>query len=291
MGLKGTGAVVRVAFAMAWAAVATAAPLMAQTLEERFECAAADLQLRAVAEFSPLPAGPVSYQWRDGTGRVIGNDLVLDLGALKLPLGTHEITLSARGDGDQAPTTSLRAIITDTTPPFITIENPTITLSADATEPASAPGIRVTDSCDPNPVLSVSPRGPYRSGNTIVALTARDASGNVAERKIVVRVARPAARRAPIARVEQAAPPPAEVAPAVPVAPPVLPPVAPPLTGRPYSWWWLLLLLLLLVAAAIGKKWLAGSELHVRPSVDPGTQRIRWKESPTLSTKRRMPRP
>lgn len=290
MSLKGAVAVVRVAFAIAWAAVATAAPLMAQTLEEVFECAA-DLQLRAVADFSPPPAGPVSYQWRDGTGRVMGNDLVLDLGALKLPLGTHEITLLARGDGDQAPTTSLRATITDTTPPFITIEDPTITLNADATDPTTAAGIRVTDSCDSSPIVVASPRGPYRSGNTIVTLTARDASGNVAERKIVVRVARPAARRAPIARVEQA-PAPVEVAPAVPVAPIVAPPQgAPPLTARPYSWWWLLLLLLLLLAAAIGKKWLAGSELHVRPTVDPGTQRIRWKDSPALSTKRRMPRP
>jgi hypothetical protein len=296
-------------FIVSAAVVGAGAAASAQAPEVPVECGT-DVQLAAVALFNPPVPGPVTYEWQDASGRTIGKEVALHLGALKLPPGKHAITVKAHGAEGHEPTTTLTVIVADTARPRLTVAGRVSLLdgSADLT---SAAGLRAADGCDPSPALVVSPPGPYPPGDTSVTVTARDASGNTTEQTLIVQVPspppapvehRPAPSPRPTAVVTppppRTAPPPTPPPPvaaptqAEPVAAPPSPaPALQPIAGRRYPWWLLapFIVLLLIFAARIRRKPPA-VVIDSRPTLDPGTQRIRWKGPPALRTERRSSR-
>lgn len=266
-----------------------------------------DAQLTAAAMFNPPIAGPVVYEWRNASDDVVGREETLHLGPMKLPVGSHRFTLTARGGDDRRPTQTIEIVITDTAAPRVRAAFGTIQLPSETVDAAAPPGMTIADACDPAPAITFNPPGPYGPGDTRVTVTARDRSGNAAESVVTFRVPAPppvaappppavvpppvtpapAPAPAPAPVVEPEAPTPQPEAP--PPAPVVAAPVAAPavvvaptvpvedVKGFP---WWILAVAALAVAAGSWalkqkKPKLPLSTVMARPRLDTGTQRLR----------------
>jgi hypothetical protein len=298
---------VAASFIVSAAVVGAGVAASGQTTEVPVECGT-DVQLGAVALFNPPVTGTVTYEWRDASGRVVGDEVTLRLGPLKLLPGRHPMTVKAHAADGHEPTASLVVVVTDTARPRLTAAG-RLVLSEGSTDIASLPGIRAADACDPSPAIVVSPPAPYPPGDTSVTLTARDESGNTTEQTLIVQVPTPpaAAEPAPAPAPQPTAvappslplpappatPPPPVAAPprAEPVAAPAAPPAVQPIPGRSYPWWLFapFIALLLILAARIRRKPPA-VVIDSRPTLDPGRQRIRWNGPASLRTERRSSR-
>jgi hypothetical protein len=63
----------------------------------------------------------LAYEWRDGSGAVVGTAETL---TLALPLGSHDFTLTVRDNVGGAGSDSVRVVVVDTTAPVVTVESP-----------------------------------------------------------------------------------------------------------------------------------------------------------------------
>jgi hypothetical protein len=108
---------------------------------------------------------------------------------VSLPLGMTTVTLSV-DDGQYIDTDTVDITVIDTTPPVV---DAGVDITVEQTSydgaPADLPDPVVTDICDPDPYVVVSgTMAIYPLGDTVVTVTATDASGNVASDTIVVHV-------------------------------------------------------------------------------------------------------
>lgn len=170
-----------------WATVVFA---QAPTVLECNETAA----LASTPRFDPPVRGPLTYEWRDSTGRIVGSEAGL---SITLPVGEHTFTMVVTAETRATATNRLTLLVRDTTRPRVGVRTDLVAVppngvSADVLDVARAAGFTVTDQCDPRPMVTVSPTGPYSPGDTRVLLTATDISGNSASVAVVMRVPRPA---------------------------------------------------------------------------------------------------
>lgn len=180
----------RVALVVLWliATWATAAFAQAPTVLECNE----ETDLTSTAQFDPPVRDPLTYEWRDSTGRVVGSEDGL---TVALPVGQYIYTVVVTAENGRTATTRSTVLVRDTTRPSVRVstdlvEAPANVVSADDVRRAA--GFTATDRCDSRPIVTLSPTGPYPQGDTRVLLTATDVSGNSASVAVVMRVPRPA---------------------------------------------------------------------------------------------------
>ena len=135
---------------------------------------------------SPIQ-GPLTYEWRDELGQVVGLEEAL---VVALPVGQYTRTLTVTAPGGRSAEDGVTLAVRDTFPPTIQTRlliflDPRVAARTGA-DLISEMDITATDLCDPNPTISAEPAGPYEAGTTQVVLTATDIAGN--SESITVRV-------------------------------------------------------------------------------------------------------
>jgi HYR domain len=104
------------------------------------------------------------------------------------PLGSTTVTCNAADASGNTATATFVVRVRDTTPPSLMVP-PDVVL--DATSPAGvyvAVTATATDAVDPSPSVECAPTGTLRVGDTTVACTASDSSGNLTFGSVVVHV-------------------------------------------------------------------------------------------------------
>jgi len=139
------------------------------------------------SSFDPPVQGPLTYEWRDELGQVVGLEEAL---VVALPVGQYTRTLTVTVPGGRSAKDGVTLAVRDTFPPTIQTRlliflDPRVAARTGA-DLISEMDITATDLCDPNPTISAEPTGPYEAGETQVVLTATDIAGN--SESITVRV-------------------------------------------------------------------------------------------------------
>ena len=165
--------------------------------------------VRATPAFDPPVQGPLTFEWRDGTGGVIGTDQVL---RAAFPRGAQVLIMVVTAPGGRTATNRMVVDVRDTAKPRVTASRPRVDLTpaqaAASVNIIALAGIAVADQCDPSPRVVASSTGPFPGGDTAVTVVAIDAAGLASDAATVtVRVAGAVAPR------------PTERAPAVPTPP------------------------------------------------------------------------
>ena len=139
------------------------------------------------SSFDSPVQGPLTYEWRDELGQVVGLEAAL---VVALPVGQYTRTLTVTAPGGRSAEDGVTLAVRDTFPPTIQTR---LLIFLDQSVAArtgadliSEMDITATDLCDPNPTISAEPAGPYEAGATQVVLTATDIAGN--SESITVRV-------------------------------------------------------------------------------------------------------
>jgi hypothetical protein len=169
-------------------------PMADAGADQSVECAShAGTEVTLDGSGSSDPDGDaLSYEWRDAEGNILGNSAQL---TLTLPLGQHIFTLTVTDAHGAASSDSVAVEVVDTTPPALTLANSSVTVvvpTASATgvevDVLAASGAAASDACDPSPALSHNGPAEFPIGTTIVTITARDHSGNIAQQQFAVQV-------------------------------------------------------------------------------------------------------
>ena len=204
--------------------------------------------------FDPLVDGPLTYEWQDERGLVVGLEEAL---VVTLPVGRYTRTLTVTAPGGRSAQDSVTLSVRDTFPP--TLQTRSLFFLTPAVAALTGPGlisemgVTARDQCDPDPTISADPAGPFAAGETEVVLTATDIAGNIDPVPVRVLVAasasaplpeprepstpEPGVPPTPEPRVPPRPRPPPSVAGADqgPVEPPPSVPV--PAAGGGYAWW------------------------------------------------------
>ena len=175
------------------------------------------VSLRATPTFDPPVQGPLTFEWRDATGGVIGTDQFLKTA---FPRGSQVLAMVVTAPGGRTATNRMAIDVRDTLKPGVSVARPIVDLTRAQAEAGvniiALAGITAVDQCDPSPRVVASSTGRFPVGDTLASVVAIDAAGLTSDAAIVtVRVAGAVAPR-PTARAPAAPAPPA--APRPPVA-------------------------------------------------------------------------
>lgn len=140
--------------------------------------------------FDPPARGPLTYEWRDATGRTVGSAAGL---TVSLPVGQYAYTIAVTAEDGRTATNRVAIVVQDMIRPRVrvrtdVVEAPVLAVGSAPLDAGRAAGFTVADQCDPQPTVTIAPAGPYPPGDTRVLLTATDASGNSASVALVIRV-------------------------------------------------------------------------------------------------------
>ena len=126
----------------------------------------------------------LTYTWTWAGGSATGVNPTVSL-----PLGPTTVTLSV-DDAQYIDTDTVDIMVVDTTPPSVDAgDDVTVEQTSYDGAPATLPTPVVSDICDPDPMVVVTGEmAIYPLGDTVVTVTATDASGNTASDTVTVHV-------------------------------------------------------------------------------------------------------
>lgn len=155
-----------------------------QTVEQAYT-SGADVTLDGSGSYDP-DGDEITYSWTWSGDSATGVNPVISL-----PLGDTTVTLVVNDgivDSDEPDTVVIS--IVDTTPPIVDAgSDVTVEQTSFDGAPAELPTPMVEDICDPAPAIVISgAMAIYPLGDTVVTVTATDASGNTASDIVVVHV-------------------------------------------------------------------------------------------------------
>jgi hypothetical protein len=150
--------------------------------DQTIECGGPLTQVALDGSASNVPGDPAVYTWTGPFGTAAGAKPVVTL-----PRGTHILTLRVEAAGVHS-TDQVVVTIVDTTPPVLGTQN---AYTVEATSASLTPFAFVVDAMDACGAVMVSrepDQAAYPLGDTSVAVTATDESGNAANGSITVSV-------------------------------------------------------------------------------------------------------
>ena len=136
----------------------------------------------------------LAYEWRDGTGAVVGTSPNV---ALVLARGTHVFTLTVTDPGSLASSDSVTIVVADTLAPSLSVSTSLVVVAVPTpsslafVDVLTAAGVTATDGCGGAAQLQLSgvpPGALYPVGDTLVGISAVDDAGNQASVTVTVRV-------------------------------------------------------------------------------------------------------
>jgi hypothetical protein len=123
---------------------------------QALECTAnggAPVVLDGSASFDP-DGDPLSYQWTDSAGQVVGNTAVVNL---SVALGTHTFTLTVEDGKGGKSSADVTIKVQDTIPPVLTFAlSPSILWPPDHKLNGVTAIVQVNDVCDPHPKIALT---------------------------------------------------------------------------------------------------------------------------------------
>ena len=131
------------------------------------------VSLRATPTFDPPVQGPLTFEWRDATGGVIGTDQFLKTA---FPRGARVLAMVVTAPGGRTATNRMAIDVRDTLKPGVSVARPIVDLTRAQAEAGvniiALAGITAVDQCDPSPRVVASSTGRFPVGDTLASVVA-----------------------------------------------------------------------------------------------------------------------